>query len=241
MMKRITTITMLGALLLVASCEQKPAPAFPIPKAEAAEVNLAAAPAVSPEVEAAVRRKGDAIVSQAFGVLSSRMGKALAESGHTNTIEFCSVHGIPLTTSLAVTNDVVLRRVTHRPRNPLNRADASELAIILQMQAEQSPDTVPKPVVTALKPGVISYYAPIVLNLPLCLTCHGEPGSEIKPEVLTEIRTLYPADEATGFTLGQVRGLWSVEFKRSDFITQTDTSPRPKETAPDLDRSNNEP
>lgn len=51
-----------------------------------------------------------------------------------------------------------------------------------------------------------TYYAPIVLNLPWCLSCHGEPGTDIKPDVLDQIKKTYPTDEATGFKQGhQIR------------------------------------
>jgi hypothetical protein len=36
--------------------------------------------------------------------------------------------------------------------------------------------------------------------------------------MLDEIKKNYPADEATGFKQGELRGLWSVDFKRSDFV-----------------------
>jgi len=50
------------------------------------------------------------------------------------------------------------------------------------------------------------------------LSCHGAPGTDIKPEVYAQIKKTYPADEGIGFKQGQLRGLWSVDFKRSDFI-----------------------
>lgn len=217
-MKPVASTAVLSVLLLVVSCERKPDRHFPVPELKAAEIAVASANPISPAVEQAVREKGDAIVAQAFGVLSSRLGKAIAEAGHTNAIEFCSVHGISLTTSVGVTNDVVLRRVTHRPRNPQNRAGTNELAIIRRIEAGLRMEGTPKPVVSADKPGALTYYAPIVLKLPLCLSCHGEPGTDIKPDVLAQIKKTYPTDEATGFKQGQLRGLWSVEFKRSDFV-----------------------
>jgi hypothetical protein len=81
-----------------------------------------------------IRQRGQAITAEAFGVLSSRLGKAIADAGFTNAISFCSVHGLALTESVGVTNEVVLRRVTHRPRNPANRADAKELELIQAYQ-----------------------------------------------------------------------------------------------------------
>jgi hypothetical protein len=37
----------------------------------------------------------------------------------------------------------------------------------------------------------------------VCLTCHG---TEVKPEVLTKIKELYPNDKATGYQEGDIRG-----------------------------------
>jgi uncharacterized protein DUF3365 len=70
--------------------------------------------------------------------------------------------------------------------------------------------------------GSFTYYAPIVLNLPVCLSCHGEPGSDIKPGVLDQIKKTYPADEATGFKLGQLleRGLQTFGFRRATLTTE---------------------
>jgi hypothetical protein len=215
-MKTASFVLIAGMAILAASCKRDPG--LPVPETKASETSPPEPPAISPAVENRVREKGQAIAAQAFGALSSQLGKAIADAGYTNAIEFCSVHGITLTSSVGVTNEVVLRRVTHRARNPQNRADTNELAIIRQFEAELNRGTAPKPVVAANKPDFFTYYAPIVLNLPLCLSCHGEPGTDIQPDVLAQIKETYPADQATGFKQGQVRGLWSVDFKRSDFV-----------------------
>jgi hypothetical protein len=217
-----TTFFVLAAsvAIIATSCKRDPGHGFPIPEVKAAEITSPGAPTIPPAIEKSVREKGQAIAAEAFGVLSSRLGKAIADAGYTNAIEFCSVHGITLTTSVGVTNEVLLRRVTHRPRNPQNRADTNELAIIRQFETELSKGATPIPVVAASKPNSFTYYAPIVLNLPLCVSCHGEPGTDIKPDVLAQIKKTYPADEATGFKLGQLRGLWSVDFKRADFLAR---------------------
>jgi hypothetical protein len=218
-MKTILLSIAVGASLLGISCKRNPEPAhFPVPQAQAAGSNTVALPGISPAVERSVREKGDAIAAEAFGVLSSRLGKAIADAGLTNAIEFCSVHGIAFTTAVGVTNRVVLRRVTHRPRNPQNRADTSEVTLIQRFEKESSQGTTSKPAVVVNSPETITYYAPIVLKLPLCLSCHGQPGTDIKPEVLANISKTYPNDEAKGFKPGEVRGLWRVDFRRSEFV-----------------------
>ena len=47
---------------------------------------------------------------------------------------------------------------------------------------------------------------------PPCLQCHGTPNQDIAPETLAAIQKLYPDDKATGFKLGDLRGLWRVTF-----------------------------
>ena len=52
------------------------------------------------------------------------------------------------------------------------------------------------------------YVEPITVQ-PLCLACHG---SEIVPDVADRISELYPEDRATGFAVGDLRGVFWVEF-----------------------------
>lgn len=64
------------------------------------------------------------------------------------------------------------------------------------------------PVTTALPDGRSAYVEPI-LTQPLCLTCHGKV---LAPEVAARIRELYPEDEAVGFEVGDLRGVFWVEL-----------------------------
>ena len=41
----------------------------------------------------------------------------------------------------------------------------------------------------------------------MCLTCHG---TDIKADVRAELTRYYPADKATGFRLGELRGAFSL-------------------------------
>ena len=44
------------------------------------------------------------------------------------------------------------------------------------------------------------------------MQCHGNPDSQIKDATLAKINQLYPADEATGYSEGELRGIWVVEM-----------------------------
>ncbi|MCG7858962.1 DUF3365 domain-containing protein, partial [Flavihumibacter sediminis] len=56
------------------------------------------------------------------------------------------------------------------------------------------------------------YYKPILLQ-PMCLTCHGQPNSNIPASLVATIDSLYPNDLAKGFSVGELRGLWQIRFQ----------------------------
>lgn len=159
------------------------------------------------------------IARDAFQTLSSQLMAALGRGGPTNAIPFCSTRALDLTASVGRTNGVVLRRVTHAPRNPANAATDEERTLIPTFQTrldetrrEGQPPAAPEPVLRTNATGVVTWYSPIVLSNPLCLQCHGDPSREIAPATHESIRRLYPRDQATGFKLGDVRGLWRIDF-----------------------------
>lgn len=168
--------------------------------------------------------RGKPIVQEAFSVLSTQLGAALQTGGVSNALGLCSVKALPLTQLVGDTNRVTLRRVTHRPRNPANRANTEEQHLldcfqeILDTGATQL-----EPVVVAPATNRVSFCAPIVINNPLCLNCHGVPGDTLLPEAAALLKQLYPADEATGFQMGDLRGLWRVDFDPTE-LAERDAS-----------------
>jgi len=163
---------------------------------------------------AEARERGQAIVVEAFGVLSGSLSRAIAEGGSTNAIQFCSVNAASLAGRVAQTNHVVLKRVSHKARNQGNRANAEELVLLDGFRSALKESTAIRPEVRTNTAGRLVFYAPIVLNNPVCLNCHGDPKREVAADTMAVIRKLYPEDQATGFKLGDLRGLWRVEFLR---------------------------
>lgn len=167
---------------------------------------------LSPELHAAALQQGKAIVAETFSLLSSNLQSAIQSGGVSNALPFCSVAAVPLTTSLAGKHGVTIRRVTHKPRNPANRADIVESAMLEHIRANREGTNAPAPVVTNFTTATVTFLAPIILNNELCLKCHGESGKDITPEHLAIIQQLYPQDQATGFQLGDLRGAWRVDI-----------------------------
>lgn len=171
---------------------------------------------VAPSTEAVITR-GMAITAKAFATLSGELQVAMAAGGVTNALSVCSEKAPRLTAEMAKAEGVVLRRVSHRSRNPANAADAADQKRIADWSAGLAAGTAPTPMVERRPDGGAVFRAPILLAAPACLKCHGEPGVDIAASDLERIRALYPADTATGFKAGGVRGMWRVEFPAGAF------------------------
>ncbi len=156
--------------------------------------------------------EGPKIVAEAFGRLNGALAEAIAKEGPAKALSVCSEKAPQIAKEVAAAYGVTLRRATNKPRNPKNAADEVEKAAMeLFLAALQNQET-PNPQVITNADGSRDFLAPIVLGNPLCLQCHGAPSKDIGPETLAAIRKLYPDDKATGFQLGDLRGLWRITF-----------------------------
>jgi len=100
---------------------------------------------------------------------------------------------------------VAVGRTSHRLRNPANAPEPWMVPLLDELRA-----AAPRPGswhAVDLGARGTGYVEPIYLQ-PLCATCHGEA---VEGALLERIRTLYPTDEAVGFHVGELRGLfWAI-------------------------------
>ncbi len=80
------------------------------------------------------------------------------------------------------------------------------------MAQTQEAETDRAPRVLSLANNRKGYVEPITIK-PLCLACHGD---NLAPDVATQIRVMYPEDEATGFKLDDLRGVYWVEYPAAE-------------------------
>lgn len=148
----------------------------------------------------------------AGGLLSSNLLAAVSRSGLTGAVGFCSVQAADITRSAGTNGGIRLRRVSHRARNPENHADAVELRVLEDLRGRLGSGGATPVVLTTNVSGEVSGFVAIQLGQPLCLKCHGQPDREIAQPTMEVLRRLYPEDRATGFRLGELRGMWRVDF-----------------------------
>ena len=142
------------------------------------------------------------------GVLGKNLMNAINRQGTEKAIEFCSTKAIVLTDSMGTAFVATLKRVSDKPRNPLNKATENETDFINELKEKISKDEKITPKITESESKITAYF-PIETN-PMCLQCHGSKDLDIKPNVLKKIVQLYPKDQATGYKENEIRGIFVV-------------------------------
>lgn len=143
-------------------------------------------------------------------VLAGNLMMAIRENGTVGALEFCNAEAVALTDSMSTEMAAMLKRVTDKPRNPGNQANEREMEYITEMKTVISEGKKMYPSLY-LKGSKVTGYYPIIANN-LCMQCHGDTESEIASETLAMIKELYPEDQAVGYKVGDLRGIWVVEI-----------------------------
>lgn len=145
-------------------------------------------------------------------VLGKNLMGTIQKKGTIEALAFCNERAYPLTDSMSQIHNATIKRVSDKPRNPNNQANAKELRYIEQFKTSVANGEEPNPIVDETQENVRFYY-PIVTNS-MCLQCHGKPNETIEPSTFEKIKILYPNDKAIGYSANEVRGIWSINFKK---------------------------
>jgi hypothetical protein len=141
--------------------------------------------------------------------LSRRLTAAMQEGGPQKAIEVCRVASPEIEKSFS--GEAQVLRVSQKPRNPDHRASKVE-SMVLDLWAARLKEG--KPIGAVVVPSETGrvVMAPIQISGEMCLQCHGVPGEQIKPETAAALKKAYPADEATGYALNDLRGAFVARF-----------------------------
>jgi hypothetical protein len=156
-----------------------------------------------------LREEGKEIISETFIALSGKLQKAMETGGVEYALTYCNESALGLTDSLAKAHNVDIKRTSLKYRNSGNKPNAEEVAMLTRFQEklDRSEMILPE-VVDGEKYAV--FYAPIILQ-DMCLKCHGSKTEMVHYDV---IQSFYPDDMAFDYRQGDLRGMWSVTFKK---------------------------
>ncbi|MCM2371458.1 c-type heme family protein [Aporhodopirellula aestuarii] len=195
-MKRIRIVTTLSlATVVFAGCSPKPS--TPTPAAtEQVSVTIVDGSEPNAEQQQTLIAAKDALQQR----LSGRLMEAMAQ-GPAAAIQVCNQEAPKIATEVGEEFDVKIGRVGVRLRNPNNTPPA--WAKPLTDAKTQTPTFV------TLSNQHVAALLPIKLQVQ-CLMCHG-PSDQIAPIIQDQLARLYPDDQATGFSEGELRGWFWVQ------------------------------
>ena len=145
--------------------------------------------------------------------LKQELLSAIQEGGIAKAIDTCKLRAPIITQNTSTRFLLEVRRTSLKWRNPDNSPDEWERKILTQFsQRAASGESL-----TMLNATEITYasgkgtyrYMQAIPMQEICLNCHGDKNM-LPPAVVNVLHTSYPNDNATGFSVGDIRGAFSV-------------------------------
>jgi hypothetical protein len=177
----------------LAACGRSPRQLDPVPAELAPRVSVA-----------------EAAADDLRTTLSTRLARAIGESGPEGGIDVCSREARALTAEVSKRHQVEIGRTSTRLRNPANAARPWLTGYLEQTSGKKAADVSPAVFDLDNRLGVVQPLA----TLPLCTSCHG-PAENLSAPIKAVLERSYPEDRATGFAVGDLRGVLWVEVEKS--------------------------
>ncbi len=166
------------------------------------------------------KRVGTLVAELSQKKLSQNLEKAMKSGGPVEAVQFCNINAYSLLDSLREEYSVEIKRASLRVRNPDDAPNATEAMILDAYQYNIENQLPLADNLQKLGDTAILFSRPITISNSLCLSCHGEPGTEISEEVMGILKEKYPQDNATGHKPEDLRGMWSIIMSRKLLVNQ---------------------
>ena len=159
----------------------------------------------------AMRTTANDFMKELKGVLIKQM----QTGGIVQAVSVCSDTAQLLTNKFGVERGVFIKRVSLKNRNKNNFPDDVEKRALnkfesLKQNNELDSETEFAEITTDGNYKYLRYLKPIILQAE-CLNCHGNQEN-MMPDVKDLIAQNYPADRATGYKVGDLRGAVSIKI-----------------------------
>jgi hypothetical protein len=174
---------------------------------------IVAALAASAETDLDARTEASRAVIKAFaGSLQAELKGAMKASGPVAAIEVCNEEAPAIARRHAEDKGWEVGRTSLKYRNPDNAPDPWELTVLQSFEARKAGGEDPAQIDHAafvMQDGKrVFRYMKAIPTAEICLNCHG--GAEVKPEVAAKLAEFYPDDQARGFSVGDIRGAFTI-------------------------------
>ena len=170
------------------------------------------APALTESRRQEILDHGGEASSALLASLGPKLKAALMAGGPVHALTICQKVAQPSTKEVSgKMTSISLTRVSLKPRNPENAPDRLDTEILTAWKKKMAEHGKAPSDEVRMKDGKTAvFYRPIMVQ-DVCLICHGDPGT-FSDALRKQLTKLYPDDMATGYTTGEVRGAFRVEF-----------------------------
>ncbi len=158
--------------------------------------------------QAQLKQEAIGIVKKFGGSLKPELKKAIQAGGPAHAIAVCSEKAPEIAINLSAETGWQVKRVSLKPRNATSAIpDAWERKVLQQFDQRQAGgESAAKMAHAEVVNGQFRFMKAQGVEA-VCMNCHA---AEVKPEVEAALKEKYPADKARGYTLGQIRGAFSL-------------------------------
>ena len=173
-------------------------------------VTLLSLPAVASD-NTALTSEAKALSQSFAGQLKQHLQRGMKAGGPLAALDVCNVQAPAISQAVGKTAGWKVGRTSLQARNEENRPDRWELATLLEFEKQKALGTdITKMEYSAIintDKGSVFRYMKAIPTGGICLTCHGD---NVQSEVQEKIHALYPADQALGFAVGDIRGAFTL-------------------------------
>lgn len=178
---------------------------------------IAAVTLIVPFFTPAAHAADDAMLGEARKVATTLPPKLLAslqeeikKSGPEGAIPVCKDMAPKMAAEISQQTGWKIKRVSLKVRNEARAIpDEWEKTALEDFDKRAAAGESPAQLEKGEKIGNEYRYVKALPVQPLCLQCHG-PADQLSPAVKSVLGKLYPNDQATGYSVGQIRGAISV-------------------------------
>lgn len=147
--------------------------------------------------------------------LGSQLQAAIKAGGPASAIGVCTSVAPAIAGELSRQNGLRLTRVSLKVRNPmLGTPDAWEQGVLMAFESRlakgEAADKLEFTETVVEPSGKYFRYMKALPVQAVCVNCHGDAAT-LAPEIRERLAREYPADRATGYAPGQLRGAVSIK------------------------------
>ena len=143
--------------------------------------------------------------------LKAALQSAMKSGGPTEAISVCRAKAPQIASEISEAKGWRVARTSLKTRNPANAPDDWELKVLRQFEERKAAGEDPKKIdyseIVQIDGRSEFRYMKAIPTQEICLVCHG---AKIAEPIASKLEELYPLDRARGYSIGDIRGAFTV-------------------------------